>query len=352
MRTRFTSCIACLRHRGCGGPARRSGCRRAQPSWSLGSPPAASWRSSSRSRTPAASKGVAALLPGRTTARREASGRAYYNCIGAAAWAPLPALEVAEGAGASVSRRPGRSTPTANLAAARLWFFSGSRDRTVERPVVEAAAQFYALFGAQNIPIHSRPAGPRDGDGERRHGAAARAEPPFINDCDYDAAGALLAQLLGALKPAAGEGERAPGQLRPEGVRRRRRRMRSAWRTRGYAYAPRGLRERGAAGCTLHFTAAAQSAEAVGERFVREAGYNRWADTNHLIVPLSADHRRAGRYSGGTRATSTTRGLLGLVGAIPERSTRRRRRRRRSARCWRDGRAPRRAALIARGARS
>ncbi|HET9044902.1 MAG TPA: hypothetical protein VFN70_17220, partial [Burkholderiales bacterium] len=27
-----------------------------------------------------------------------------------------------------------------------------------------------------------------------------------------------------------------------------------------------------------------QSVEAIGERFVREAGYNRWADTNRLIV--------------------------------------------------------------------
>ena len=38
--------------------------------------------------------------------------------------------------------------------------------------------------------------------------------------------------------------------------------------------------------CAVHvaFHGCRQNADAVGERFVREAGYNRWADTNRVIV--------------------------------------------------------------------
>ena len=52
---------------------------------------------------------------------------------------------------------------------------------------------------------------------------------------------------------------------------------------RGFIYLPEACeRER----CRVHvaFHGCRQNADAVGERFVREAGYNRWADTNRLIV--------------------------------------------------------------------
>jgi poly(3-hydroxybutyrate) depolymerase len=51
----------------------------------------------------------------------------------------------------------------------------------------------------------------------------------------------------------------------------------------GYAWVPRGC-ERG--GCRVHvvFHGCRQNAQSVGERFVRESGYNRWAETNRLVV--------------------------------------------------------------------
>jgi poly(3-hydroxybutyrate) depolymerase len=51
----------------------------------------------------------------------------------------------------------------------------------------------------------------------------------------------------------------------------------------GYVYVP-GIcaKER----CRVHvaFHGCRQGAQQIGERFVRDAGYNRWADTNRLIV--------------------------------------------------------------------
>ena len=51
----------------------------------------------------------------------------------------------------------------------------------------------------------------------------------------------------------------------------------------GYAYVPADC---AAQPCRVHvaFHGCRQGAETIGERFVREAGYNRWADTNRLIV--------------------------------------------------------------------
>jgi hypothetical protein len=51
----------------------------------------------------------------------------------------------------------------------------------------------------------------------------------------------------------------------------------------GYVYVPPAC-ETGRCRVHVAFHGCRQGAEAVGERFVREAGYNRWADANHLIV--------------------------------------------------------------------
>ena len=225
-------------------------------------------------------KGVAALAAGPYYCAQGSLWSAYYNCMTPAGWTPLPSAEELK-ARAERFAAEGRIDPTANLAATRLWFFSGSRDRTVERPVVEAAAQFYARFGAKNIPIHSRPAGHAMVT-ETAGTACGTTEPPFINDCDYDAAGALLAQLVGALKPAAAKesGRLIAFDQKPFADGNA---YSLSMADTGYAYVPA---ECASERCAVHvvFHGCRQSAEAVGERFVREAGYNRWADTNRLII--------------------------------------------------------------------
>jgi poly(3-hydroxybutyrate) depolymerase len=51
----------------------------------------------------------------------------------------------------------------------------------------------------------------------------------------------------------------------------------------GYLYVPK-VCEKGRCRVHVAFHGCRQSAGEVGEQFVREAGYNRWADTNRLIV--------------------------------------------------------------------
>jgi poly(3-hydroxybutyrate) depolymerase len=225
-------------------------------------------------------KGVAALAAGPYYCAQGSLWAAYYNCTTPGSWTPLPSIEALK-AQAERFASEGRIDSTANLAATRLWFFSGSRDRTVQRPVVEAAARFYGLFGAKNIPIVARAAGHAMVT-EDAGTACGTTEPPFINDCDYDAAGALLAQLLGALKPAASKesGRLVVFDQKPFAGGNA---YAISMADTGYAYVPAACASER---CAVHvaFHGCRQSAEAVGERFVREAGYNRWADTNRLIL--------------------------------------------------------------------
>jgi poly(3-hydroxybutyrate) depolymerase len=225
-------------------------------------------------------QGVAALAAGPYYCAQGGLWTAYYNCATPGTWTPLPATQVLKAAAQRFAREGGIDSPV-NLAAARIWLFSGSEDRTVARPVIEAAAQFYAAFGAKNIPIHSRPAGHAmvtDSAGA----ACGTTGPPYIVDCDYDAAGALLAELVGPLKPPA---DKAGGRL--TAFDQKAFAQDDAYAISmadvGYVYVPPACAgER----CAVHvaFHGCRQNADAVGERFVREAGYNRWADTNRLIV--------------------------------------------------------------------
>jgi poly(3-hydroxybutyrate) depolymerase len=106
--------------------------------------------------------------------------------------------------------------------------------------------------------------------------------PPFINDCDYDAAGSLLAHLLGPLNAAAAKaggrlvsfdqkafagGDAAAISLEDA----------------GYLYVPKACES---AGCRVHvaFHGCRQGSGSVGEAFVQGAGYQRWADTNKLLL--------------------------------------------------------------------
>ncbi len=207
---------------------------------------------------------------------------AYYNCLTPSSSRPLPAVALLK-AEADALGRAGLIDRTDGLATARVWLFSGRRDRTVERPVVEAARLFYALYApppGNLVLVADRPAGHAMVT-EHAGNACGTTAPPFINDCDYDAAGELLKHLLGALAPPA----RESGQI----LRFDQRPFAGgdayaiSLADSGYAFVPRACEtER----CRVHvaFHGCRQSVQAVGERFVREAGYNRWADANRLIV--------------------------------------------------------------------
>jgi poly(3-hydroxybutyrate) depolymerase len=228
-------------------------------------------------------KGVGVLAGGPYYCAQGSLWAALNNCTSPRGWAPLPPVELLK-TDAEVLARGGLVDPVANLAGARVWLFAGTLDRVVEPPVVDATRRFYALFKpppGSVVLVADKPAG---------HGmitadsgvACDTTASPYINDCGYDAAGELLQHLLGPLEaPPAKESGRilrfdqrpfAGGDAFAIGLG-----------DSGYLYLPKSCETEP---CRIHVAlhGCRMSVESIGERFVREAGYNRWADANRLVV--------------------------------------------------------------------
>jgi len=225
-------------------------------------------------------KGAGALAGGPYYCAQGSSWIAYYNCMTPGGWTPLPSASFLK-LQTEAFAQAHEIDATGNLARARAWMFTGSKDETVSPEVVKAVRDYYALFGADTLLVSDKAAGHAmvtEGSGSACGATAA----PYINDCHYDAAGELLKFLLGSLQPPPAQAggallrfDQAPyaaGDPFAIGLA-----------AEGFVYVPQSCR---AARCRVHvaFHGCQQNAQAVGERFVRDAGYNRWADTNRLVV--------------------------------------------------------------------
>ena len=205
---------------------------------------------------------------------------ALYNCMQPGYWTPLPATAFLTGQ-ASVLAASHRIDAMSNLARARVWLFTGRADETVYPAVVYALRDFYVAQQAEVTLVADRPAG-HGMVTERAGNECGSTAPPFIVHCNFDAAGELLRVLLGSVAPPAMKeaGRLLAFDQRPyasgdaHGI---------ALDDTGFVYVPaQCATER----CRIHvaFHGCRQGAAEIGERFVREAGYNRWADTNALVV--------------------------------------------------------------------
>ena len=178
----------------------------------------------------------------------------------------------------------GEIDPIADVAADRIYLFSGKEDRTVVPAIVEAARTFYAKLGVpdKNVVLEeSYPAGHAfvtDDSGL----SCEKTGEPYVVDCDYDQAGALLKHIYGKLNPRA---ETASGTISEFDQRPYTEKLGSHGLSgTGLVYVPKAcVSEKG---CRVHvaFHGCAQNRMTVGEDFARESGLARWADTNKLIV--------------------------------------------------------------------
>jgi hypothetical protein len=112
----------------------------------------------------------------------------------------------------------GHIEPVANLARARVYVFHGGNDLRVRRPVAESLVDYYRQAGVPPANLAVRfdlPAG--HGFVVTDGGIACEASaPPFINDCDHDQAGAILAHLLALpAAPQPAPGRPPAGRLLP-----------------------------------------------------------------------------------------------------------------------------------------
>jgi poly(3-hydroxybutyrate) depolymerase len=238
-------------------------------------------------------KGAGILAAGPYYCAEGSVWTAYYNCSTPDTATPLPDLAKLRGITDRLAVAK-RIDPTANLTEARVWLFAGQRDRTVRPAVVESLRRYYQHYVRDDGHIayvdwidagHAMITSDFGG-------ACPTTSPPFINDCDYDAARHLLEHLYG---PPEASVPPAPGRL----VEFDQREFAGgdaysiSMGDAGFAYVPSACEvERCRVHVALH--GCRQNAEAIGQTFVRHAGYNQPADTNRLIVLYPQTIRRWG----------------------------------------------------------
>lgn len=198
------------------------------------------------------------------------------------AWGVANADDLARKAKARADN--GEIDPIQDVASDKIYLFSGTEDRTVAPSIVKAAADFYAALGApaENIKLVTNyPAGHAFVT-EDSGGACELSEKPYVVDCDYDQAGDLLTHIYGPLQPRSN----APGgdftvfDQKPYKPNEKI----DGLADRGVVYIPKACRSE--TGCRVHvaFHGCGQNRETVGDVFVAQTGFARWADTNKIIV--------------------------------------------------------------------
>ena len=192
---------------------------------------------------------------------------------------------------ASVGKRSatGEIGALRNLAHARVYLLHGKNDALVAPTVAEAGAHFYEQLrdgtpGLKGMQVHD--------DGQRafahnlpvagKGDDCGQSVAPYLGHCGFDAAGEIFAQMFGQPTQAAtvAKGElRAFDQdaLRSGGVD-------AFMADSGYVYLPPDCLAGKPCGMMVAFHGCKQNADAVGEAFVKEAGFNRWADVYDVAV--------------------------------------------------------------------
>lgn len=179
----------------------------------------------------------------------------------------------------------GRIDPVNGIKDDRVYLFSGKDDHTVVPPIVAAAREFYLKAGVpeeQITFVSDLPAGHGFVTDDKGNPQCSYSGKPYIIDCDYDQAGAVLSQIYGTLNPRA---DQATGDYLLFNQRAYTRDLSNhGLSDRGIVYVPKSCSE--AAGCRVHvaFHGCGQNRTFVGDVFAHDSGFARWADTNKIVV--------------------------------------------------------------------
>ena len=191
---------------------------------------------------------------------------------------PIPVEDLVESI--NTAAKQGLVADTKNLADDPVWLFHGTLDTTVAAQVNDAAQALYAEFiPAEQITyvndvaaIHNFPAS--------GHGSECTAmEPPFVGNCDYDAAGEILKHLYTDLKTPSSEPVAALQTVNLPGA------TKAGLSDTAYLFVPPACAG-GAQTCALHLVlhGCAQSAVTVGTDFMQQSGYLSWAEANDIVL--------------------------------------------------------------------
>jgi len=182
--------------------------------------------------------------------------------------------------------KDGAIDPPAGLQNHRIWMLSGSADTVVPQAVMDDLKTYYRHYVDAGQISYKRDlpaehAMPTDSYGNPCNKLAS----PYIGNCGYDAAGALLQWIYGPLNP------RATGKAAGRFIRFDQEEFLPlpTWHgmsDTGYLYVPPGCDNGADEGCKLHvvFHGCLQDPSNIGKVFIEHAGYNAWADSNRIVL--------------------------------------------------------------------
>ena len=176
----------------------------------------------------------------------------------------------------------GRIDPLSNLATSKVWLFAGAKDSVLVPALGADLKRFYEAFvPTANIVARTDVPAEHGMPTEDFGSACAHRGLPFINDCDVDGAGELLRHLLAPLQA------RNDGTLGGRFVEFDQHEFIAAdqgMAATGWLFVPQPCAT--VAGCRLHVVlhGCGQNAASLGDAYVRRTGYNRWADSNRIVV--------------------------------------------------------------------
>jgi poly(3-hydroxybutyrate) depolymerase len=173
-----------------------------------------------------------------------------------------------------------------NIAGQKIFMFVGTSDSTVGPNPMNALQTQYTNNGvpAGNL-LHVQRSGtahvfPTDFDSTGNNSCSSAASP-YISNCGYDGAKAVLQHFYGTLNPrnnapAAGnyiEFDQTAFSSGNPGMA-----------STGWVYVPQNCKD--GAQCKVHVSlhGCQQSYSKIGDKYIKNTGYTRWADTNSIIV--------------------------------------------------------------------
>jgi len=175
------------------------------------------------------------------------------------------------------SAEDGLIDDVSNLQGDPVWLFLGTGDVVVHADVTTAARDFYAELTGQPVGVVDTVPAAHGFPTVTVGGPCNEMVTPFLNACDYDAAGELLSALYGDLRPAGAATSMLIEVPQPGADD-------ALMLPNAYAFIPQSCRDGTACGVHIAFHGCQQSAAFVGDAFAAGAGYNEWAETNKLIV--------------------------------------------------------------------
>ncbi len=171
-----------------------------------------------------------------------------------------------------------------NLADSRVYIFSGTKDVTIKPTVVAENRIFYSKFTKEKNIVYKN-------DIPAAHAmivdtgktACDVSEEPYISNCNFDLPGAMLNWIHGKLKPRVPS---LPANLLKynQDEFRGATRDSDAFDSTAWIYVPSACQS--GEECKLHVAlhGCQQGQSYVGDKYVRNAGYNEWAEANKIIV--------------------------------------------------------------------